>query len=807
MLVQLTNAGAALLAANQGPIELSTFQLGSAFGYIPEPQATSIQGTEVYSGAPSEFLVVNPNVFKYSVYLDYDLGPFQFGELGLFTSTGVLFALAANSVLIQKEPASAGVYVGNSIRLDIYLSIVGQNYAMWLDYASSNNTFAMAVLQSPDQLPQPQNAVPNAYVITGASSAQSSFLAYTSQTGLWNFDCYQFANQASASITAFTQNSITISQSQYVPGMSPAYLGATIVEFSSGALYGICRYVTSVTLSGGSAIISFDSPLLMTPDVGDTVLAFGRQALSTTIPNLPIASSTQLGGVIIGDTLTVTAQGLINVASSSFPVLSVNGQTGNVNLVASDISGFAAVATTGLYSSLIGAPAPYSLPVATQSTLGGVIAPSDGNITIAGNGVIDLGFSPVKTVNGNSPDSSGNVTVTYTPPTVIGLVNPQAITASTNFNTIQTAGLYFGLDANASTFTNAPNTTAGGVLDVEPFTTTASGGDVIQRYTQSNAMFFRRYTQSSNTWSAWIQLATSSSIPAATTSTIGGVIVGSGLSVTGGGTLSANVLSVNGLTGAAVLNAASVGALATTLLNAQGGVPSLSENGGTPNPNTDPYTYGRIPFFQNTLGVWWNAGVWDANANHVAQYQASSSLTPDPNTALLANGQQTIDISYNGSGVSGLGVPDYQTVSAEGMVYKVVTAGTTSLDGIDTWQVGDLAVGFGNKWLRVPGGIPANSLTGPSSWYRTNLDGTIEMGGVVNFPTGTNSQVVTLPISIPNQYLSGSAIDTGAECLPYGVVGTSLTTITVYAPAYFVNSSGAITARGTANAQWSILVN
>lgn len=775
MLVQLTNAGAAMLAANSGPIELSTFKLGSAYGYIPDPTDTNIHGSLIYNGAPSSYLVINANVFKYSVYLDYDLGPFQFGELGLYTESGVLFALASNSVLLTKEPESAGVFSGNSIRLDIYLSMVGQNYAMWLDYASSTNNFQMAVLQSVDSLPQPQNATPNAYIITGATSEQSAFMAYTSQTGLWNFDCYQYANQAAATVTAFTPNSITISQSQYVPGMTPAYLGATIIEFSSGALYGICRYVSNTTLSGGSAILTFDNPLLMTPKIGDTVVAFGRQALSTTIPNMPIATSSTLGAIIVGGTLTVTPSGVVDVAASSYPVLSVNGMTGEVLLNATSIPGLATVAVTGQYSSLIGTPAPYALPVATGSTLGGVMAPANGDLTIGGTGVIDFGFTPVKTVNGASPDASGNVVVVF-PPDPVGLINPTAIAAGTDFNTLQTCGLYFALDTNAASFLNAPSSAAGGTLEVEPFTTTATGGDVIQRYQMSNALFFRRYTQASNTWSLWAQVSMSSALPVASATVLGGVLVGSGLSVTTAGLLSTNVQSVNGETGAVFLNAASVGAVPSSDVNAQGGVPSLDINTGTANANTDPYTYGRVPFYQSTLGDWFNAGKWDASANHVIQSRTGHTTT-DVNTSLASSGLQTIDISYNGKGSTVIANPDYQTVSAEGMVYEVTVAGTTALDGTSTWNVGDLAVCINGAWYRI-----ANATVTPAPLIRSAAN-TVKTATTVTAGTSANlNQSFTVPSNvdvlcfISVNYASTSASQTALV----DITLTNTTTTTTY---------------------------
>lgn len=700
MLVQLTNAGAALLEANAGPIQVATAKLGSAFGYVPDPTDVNIHGSLVYTGAPSQYFVVNANVVKYSVYLDYNLGPFNFGELGLFTSDGTLFALAANDELLSKIAISAGTS-GNSIRLDIYLSMVGNNYEMWLDYAETNNQFRMAVLGSVDSLPSPKNATPNAYVITGMAADQSSFLAYTDRNGLWQFDAYAYANQASATVKAFDSQSVTIGIADFVPGMAPAYLGAVIAEFSTGSLYGICRYVSSCVITGNNVVLGFDNPLMQTPVIGDKIVVFARQQLSTTIPNLPIATHTSLGAVKIGTTLSITADGLIDVANTSYPVTSVNNKTGAVILTASDITGFAAVATTGNYNDLSNKPTAYSLPIATATVLGGVKAPaSNEHLAIAGDGTIDLTFNPVKSVNGALPDpSTGNVVLSTTAP--VGLVTPTQIPNGGDFNSYQTAGLFFVLDADAGSLLNAPNTSVGGTLDVEPMTTTATGGDVIQRYMQAGALYFRRYAQSTNTWSTWAHVATSSAIPIASSTQLGGILVGAGLNITGVGVLSTQIQSINGKSDQfTVLSASDVSAVPLSDKQAPGGVATLDATATTPIPATDPYTYGRVPFYQNTLGTWQTAGTWDAAANHVVQAH-STITTSDTNTALLSSGRHTIDISYGGNGVLGLTNPDYQTVSAEGMVYEVTVAGTTNLDGYSQWDVGDLAVVVNGKWKKI----------------------------------------------------------------------------------------------------------
>ncbi len=410
-IVQLTNAGAALLEGGSGPITLTTYQLGSDYNYTPEPTDTAIHGTLVLSGSPSSPVAASANVVRYSVFLDYGTGPYTFGELGLFTGDGTLFALVAWNELITKTPTVDGTG-GQSMRLDVYLSMVGQNYAMWLDLAESNSSFRAAILGSPDILPQPQNAVPNMFVISGIAANQPAYLAFTDQVGLWSFSAYDFSPQQTVAITSFDNQSVTIPLADYVTSMAPQYLGQIILEFFSGTLYGTCRYVSSAVISGNFVTLGFDNPLMTLPTAGDLIGVFVYQDF--TDPDvIPIATTTNLGGIIVGNTLTITAQGVLNVADTDQPVTSVNGLTGVVELTASDIPGLATVATTGSYTDLLNKPTPYSLPVASTTVLGGVKAPLDGNLTINGLGVIDLGFTPVTSVNGQS----GAVTIApYTLP-------------------------------------------------------------------------------------------------------------------------------------------------------------------------------------------------------------------------------------------------------------------------------------------------------------------------------------------------------------------------------------------------------
>jgi hypothetical protein len=131
------------------------------------------------------------------------------------------------------------------------------------------------------------------------------------------------------------------------------------------------------------------------------------------------------------------------------------------------------------------------------------------------------------------------------------------------------------------------------------------------------------------------------------------------------------------------------------------GIAQLTQPPSGSTSATNPYNYYRLPFHDIAIGTWFNAGTWDANANNVLQ-ETSGRTMVDPNTSLLSGGQQLIDLSYNGTYMAGtIPNPDYQTVTAEGCVYRCIAAGTTNLDGYDQWDIDDLAVCVSGKWIKV----------------------------------------------------------------------------------------------------------
>jgi hypothetical protein len=86
-----------------------------------------------------------------------------------------------------------------------------------------------------------------------------------------------------------------------------------------------------------------------------------------------VAGNTTLDGINswnVGDWAIFDGTEWGKLTNSEATVTAVNGQTGNVTLNASNLTGFA---VSGSYTDLTNKPSPYSLPVATTSAIGGVM--------------------------------------------------------------------------------------------------------------------------------------------------------------------------------------------------------------------------------------------------------------------------------------------------------------------------------------------------------------------------------------------------------------------------------------------------
>lgn len=726
MNIQITNYGLSVLNKTCKPFNIAQFRLGSNYGYVPSVNATDISGTVVYESTLVGPITVNTNVFKYTIALDYEVGDFTFGEIAYLDDQGQCLAIAVSDRLITKTAQTNNV--GNSMRIDTYLSMVGTQYNMWNDNIGSDIDFQVPTLKDVDLLPAVNDTDPNMYLIAPQSSNASSILAYTVGNGLWYFDCYSLSNVQQLSVVRATATSVVFNSAQFTDEqktqITPAYYGDKVIEFTSGKCYSACRTVVTANIGLTETVLTFRTPMAIVPSPGDTFYLFSRSQVSVSASVLPIATTTNLGGVIVGSGLSITPEGVL---SSDPPVTSVNGQIGDVLIDATDISGLSLVATTGSYNDLTDKPSQisYVVPAATRTTLGGIIAGSQFNI--ATNGLLTLAVNPVLTVNGQSPDTSGNLNI-QVGDKVSGLVNPQQIPELSDLNDYTTMGLYYCAEADVRSLVNSPIVAEEFSLEVIAL----YNGGMLQRASSASWQFIRVLNLNGD-WSEWNQVYTKASPIFATTTDPGVITIGEGLYLDDTGKLNAKVKSVNGSTGDVVIGSVEIEDAIKMLYNVEGGVPQLTINPdpldippASENPDDDPpqnMNYNRIGWRHIPQNVPYYLGEWNVKDGTI---NGDPEQEPDNNGTIKAN-------------VGDNGQSNYQTWNTSFIVLKVVVPADTPEDIIADSELdgqiftdGQYIASIGGKWQPFINpaltGLPNNAPKGTMCYFDGEKWQTIPQG-------------------------------------------------------------------------------
>lgn len=205
------------------------------------------------------------------------------------------------------------------------------------------------------------------------------------------------------------------------------------------------------------------------------------------------------------------------------------------NLGVSATTDFAKVAFSGSYNDLTGTP---TIPTAT-----GDLTNNSGYITSSAlNGY-------VKSVNGTSPDSNGNVSISVSGGSG-GSVTVDAELSSTSTNAVQNKAVYAAMDKKLDK------------TGIAAYATRDSSGNVIiNTYAKTTDLSAVATSGSYNDLSNKPTIPSAYTLPNATSSTLGGVKVGSNISVSNGiiSLAKSNVTSALGYTPATTNNASFAG--------------------------------------------------------------------------------------------------------------------------------------------------------------------------------------------------------------------------------------------------------
>jgi hypothetical protein len=101
---------------------LLKFKVGAAFGYVPNPSDTGLHGSMLYQDFITSYYETPDGTLVASCTIALDAGPFDFGEIGIFTDTDQLFALASLEAPLTKY-SGLGTNIASSYTFNCYLRL------------------------------------------------------------------------------------------------------------------------------------------------------------------------------------------------------------------------------------------------------------------------------------------------------------------------------------------------------------------------------------------------------------------------------------------------------------------------------------------------------------------------------------------------------------------------------------------------------------------------------------------------------------------------------------------------------------
>lgn len=300
----LTTAGQDFIEQHQGYLPtLDLFKLGSASNYLPSENQTSLVGTPVYTGVPSAPVSINQNTIRYTVFIDYNAPTFSFGEVILYLPGNIPFAIGTSSAPILKSQLN-GMSQGSSLAIDCYIpSTVTTGYYPYANLANSSNELTVQSVGSIDLLPPANEAIPNIYSVVSAASDRQSTIAI-SDNALWSVAEYTMYTE-SVYVSGVGSYTVDLAFNPLLPLAIPnpnGVYGDVLIQFTDGRAVGVLRVIRGFESIGNVRRYTFDTPLTLIPNIGDSVRIYVKtlqgdkywNLLSSLSPNITSSHINQL---------------------------------------------------------------------------------------------------------------------------------------------------------------------------------------------------------------------------------------------------------------------------------------------------------------------------------------------------------------------------------------------------------------------------------------------------------------------------------------------------------------------------------
>lgn len=412
----ITDAGlaAASVATPTGPyIHITSFQIGSAYGYTPTVDDTGINGTLLFTGVPTSYEYIGNNTLNIICEIPPDAGPWQFGEVALFLPGGVMFAKAVFDTP-QTKFSSLGTNVVSSYTFNCLLKLQQSTAVFQIDTINAPPA-CVDIFQWSDVFPPGVSANPDVplYLVRELAIFGDSSLLQNTSDAEWSVGTTYAPYMRKGLLTPnFTvQNSSTTWVEVPAAQCHPLDLAAANRVFLLETPDGFFRSVSSVVTSGSNYRFNLNctndgtynnTPLINAPSVGTNVRIYrgdGARFYSELQDSPPPPANATVGtpglayggsGLYMPSPGVIEAHGLLHLPDTNVG----RTLTGGDNLNNSGLP-------SGVYNTNAGAfGLPANMPVSWD---GSFIIQNTGNFS----GLINQTYYPFGTGGGDGAGNNG----------------------------------------------------------------------------------------------------------------------------------------------------------------------------------------------------------------------------------------------------------------------------------------------------------------------------------------------------------------------------------------------------------------
>lgn len=239
VITALGNA-AASAATPTGPwVNIVQFRIGSDFSTAASILDTDLKGTTLYTAAPISYSLIDTDTVGIRCELPASVGPFSFGEIGLYLPGGILFARASFGSAQQKLTGTlAGI--PNAWRFTAVIKFSQAPALFNLTVGSQNQILEIgdfSLLSSPGTM----LGSPNAVIVHEPNPWGEDVFLWKTSTGKWSIGKYSY--YSSGAVTSGTTSTLT---SPAFAALTSALTRQYLVQFANGDIRGLLGIVGNV---------------------------------------------------------------------------------------------------------------------------------------------------------------------------------------------------------------------------------------------------------------------------------------------------------------------------------------------------------------------------------------------------------------------------------------------------------------------------------------------------------------------------------------------------------------------------------